>query len=336
MLASFESLLGRLVRNGTDSAKRTPVVDGDKTPTSIRLKPQTKHFIDHQAEALGTSTQAVINMILDGVAQASTDSTAGTLRTIRERFFFLFQAHKLDLPGIVSVMKPYGFRLSDLDNASRLLDLIDQASIQHVAQTFFVEPDWVSGVSSWPVRTERIETRWYKNVHSVAKRLISYHEQGLQPHVMFIRRERADFAAARLDNDKTDAHHEPVGVVVRLQRTTSDGLAFEVYETWEFERWSYWRCREQLKLLIAFCDQARGLVTYAGYEVPEDKLDGLKSGRTLAAIALDRVGHVGWFPDDYASMRDKVTEEPTDWPTIRDEYVKGKYEDIITAAGTRR
>jgi hypothetical protein len=336
MLASFESLLGRLARKGTETAKRTSVAEAEKTPTSIRLKPQTKHFIDHQAEALGTSAQAVINMILDGVAETSMDSTAGALRTIRERFFFVFQAHKFDLPGIVSVMKPHGFRLSDLDNPSRLLDLIDQASIQHIAQTFFVQPEWVSGVSAWPVRTESIDTRWYKNVHSVAKRLMAYHQQGLKPHVMFLRRERANFVAARADNDKTDAHQEPVGVVVRLRRTTSDGLEFTVYETWEFERWSYWRCREQLKLLIAFCDQARDLVTSAGYELPEDKLDGLRTGRTLAAIALDRVGTVGWFPDDYASLREEVTQEAADWPAVKDAYIKGKYDDIIADARRNR
>lgn len=337
MLANFETLLGRLVRKGTESAKRSDLADGERTPTSIRLKPLTKHFIDHQAEALGTSAQAVINMILDGVAESSLDNTAGALRTIRERFFFVFQAHKLNLPQTVSVLKGHGFRLSDLDNSARLLDLIDQSAIHHIANTFFVRPEWVSGVSDWPVDVNGLDTRWYKNVHGVARRLMGFHQQGLRPHVMFIRRERADFSAAREDNDATEGLREPVGVVVRLERATADGVSFTVYETWEFERWSYWRCREQLKLLIAFCGQARGLVSFAGYELPQDKLDGLSRGRILPAVALDRVGSVAWFPEDYASMTGEVTQEVADWPGIARQYTDGRYDEIIEAAqGGRR
>lgn len=44
-------------------------------PTSIRLDPNTLDFLHSQAAALNTSLQAVISMILDGVAQA-TDSWA--------------------------------------------------------------------------------------------------------------------------------------------------------------------------------------------------------------------------------------------------------------------
>lgn len=40
-------------------------------PTSIRLDPNTLDFLHSQAAALNTSLQAVISMILDGVAQAT-------------------------------------------------------------------------------------------------------------------------------------------------------------------------------------------------------------------------------------------------------------------------
>jgi hypothetical protein len=40
-------------------------------PTSIRLDPNTLHFLHSQAEAMNTSLQAVIGIILDSVAQAT-------------------------------------------------------------------------------------------------------------------------------------------------------------------------------------------------------------------------------------------------------------------------
>ncbi|MDC6320670.1 hypothetical protein PP715_23995, partial [Ralstonia solanacearum] len=145
MKLSLQALLQHLVLKGADAVRSAPADPSTPAPTSIRLKPATKYFLDCQASALNTSIQSLIATILDGVAEMTVDNTSGTLRTIRERFFYLFQSHELDLPGIVSVMKAHGFTLSALDNSSRLLDLLDQKAIQHLAQTFFVRPEWISG-----------------------------------------------------------------------------------------------------------------------------------------------------------------------------------------------
>jgi hypothetical protein len=332
MIANLETLLGGLIRKGTDLAKATSVAEHDRAATSIRLKPRTKHFIEHQANALGTSTQSVINMILDGVAESTMDATSGVLKTMRERFFYLFSAHRLDMPSVISVMAGHGFKLSDLENSARLLDLLDRDAIHHLAETFFVRPSWVSGAHDSPVDTNASRVTWYKYVHAAGRRLIELHLTGMQPHVMFIRRKGADFERARQDDDHTDSLHEPVGVVLRLQRQTSDGAQFTVYETWAFERWNYWRCREQLKLLITFCDQAVNMISFNGYEIETEKLQALARGQILPVTALDRIGSVSWYPDDYASIRDKVTKELEDWPTIERTYREGKYNEIIDSA----
>lgn len=334
MKITLESLLKHLVNGGTRAARASmPESSAPSAPTSIRLKPVTKHFLDCQATALNTSVQSLISMILDGVAEMTLDNqTALMLQKINERFFTLFQAHEIDLPGIVSVMKEHGFTLSALGRPDRVLDLLDQESIQYLAKTFFVRPEWISGARDLVIGGG-VDVRWYKNVYGAGVKLLSYAKQGLKPHVMFIRRERADFAAAREDNDSGTSEREPIGIVVRLFRKTDDGVNFTVYEVWEFERWNYSPCREQIKLLIAFCGRAHGLITYDGYELPAEDIKSLVSGSVIPSIVLKISLPVTWYPDDYASIKDEVTKEMDEWPSIQKEYERGsRYEDLINEA----
>ena len=184
MKISLESLLQGLVNKGSAAVRSsTPKLNEPSAPTSIRLKPATKHFLDCQANALNTSVQSLISIILDGVAEMTVDNTSGTLRTIRERFFYLFQTHHLDLPSIVSVMKAHNYTLSSLDNPARLLDLLDNKSIQYLAKIFFVRPEWISGASDSVFKTG-VDVRWYKNVYFAGEKLLQYAKQGLKPHVL--------------------------------------------------------------------------------------------------------------------------------------------------------
>ena len=329
MKLSLEFLLQRLVGQGKEIARQTPVRTDEKTLVSVRLKPSTRHFVESQATALNTSSQALISMILDGVAESTTDDTAGRLRTIRERFFFLIQAHGLDLPGAVELMRNYGFTLSTLGSTDRLLDLLIKPAIEHLADVFSVRPEWLTASGEEAV-SAGLNGHWYKNVPGVAHRLIAFKQAGLRPTVMVIRRDRADFERACREDDNEKAL-EPVGVVVRLMRQTDGGTPFTTFELWEFERWNYWRCREQIKLLVAFCEQMN--IDVIGHELPSEALDALVRGRQLPTESLSRLGSVSWHPDDYASFRYKVTREADDWASVATAYRKSPLPKIAEEAG---
>jgi hypothetical protein len=298
---------------------------------SIRLRPATKQFLECQAEALNTSIQSLITMILDGVSETTLDSTKGDLRTIKERFFYLFQSHGLDLPSIVSVMKQHKITLSVLGDSTRLFDLIDQQLIQFLASTFHVNPKWISGADNSIIASSDV-VNWYKNVHGVGCRLLRNALNGLQPYVMFIRRSGANFKAAREDDDHGKAEREPIGIVVRLHHTTADGVKFETFEAYEFERWNYSRCREQLKLLVIFCEQASDFIRFNGYQMPEEEIKLLASHQAMPAVLMKRLGGVTWYPNDYASLKDKVTMEIDDWKWVKEQYRREGFDKLIDHA----
>lgn len=329
MTLSLEKLLQRLVGRGTQLAASTPVRDG-RTPTSIRLKPETKHFLEAQAQVLNTSVQSLIDAILDGVAQATTDDPTARLRSIRERFFLLMEAHGLDLPAAVELMAPHGFSLSALNSVDRLLDLMTPAAINYLAETFHVRSSWLRGEGGSAVRSGGY-VRWYKDVPSTAQRLIALVKAGNKPELMFIRRRGADFERAFEDNDSGNAHHEPVGVVMRMARETASGTRYTTYEVWQFERWNYGPCREQLKLLIAFCEQFRIFVV--GHELPEEVINQLVAGTQLPVSLLDRLGAMSWHPDDYAGFQFEITKERGEWLGVAEQYRKSSLPRMATEAG---
>lgn len=329
MKLSLEKLLHQLVGRGTQLAASTPVRDG-RTPTSIRLKPETRHFLEMQAQVLNTSVQSLIDVILDGVVEATTDTSSARLRSIRERFFHLMDAHRLDLPAAVELMMSYGFTLSALNSVDRLLDLMTPDAINHLAETFHVRKSWLRGQSDATIRAEGY-VRWYKDIPATAQRLVTLIKAGNKPELMFIRRRGADFERAFKDNDSGNARLEPVGVVMRMARETPSGTRFTTYEVWQFERWNYGPCRQQLKLLIAFCEQFRIFVV--GHELPEDSIKKLVGGAQLPASLLDSLGAISWHPDDYAGFRFEINHERTEWLDLAEQYRKSSLPSIAIEAG---
>jgi len=302
----------------------------DSKPTSIRLEPEVRKFIKAQADALGTSEQSVIGMILKGVVEMSMNQTTGSLRTIRERFLYLFQVHKIDLPSTAFLLREYGFTLSVLGDSDKLLDLITPNVINYVAQLFHVNPQWISGGIDSPIALG-VEVRWYKNVYRMASRLMEYVDKGLKPHVMFIQRHEAEFDKAFLDNDAGRVDEEPIGVIVRLTHEYPNEIYFKTYECWEFERWNYEPCRQQMKLLICFCDQAsrKHLISYGGYSLSTNAIRILTSQVGLPANVSKEIHQVTWHPEDYASIRFKVEQEKSEWPSVEKAYKNSTLDSLI-------
>jgi len=330
MKLALETLLHRLVGRGNQIARQTPVRTDERSPTSIRLKPATKHFLEAQATALNTSVQGVIDLILEGVMEATTDDPTARLRSIRERFFMLMQAHHLDLPAAAELMTPFGFTLSALSNTDRFLDLMTPAVIECLVDTFHVRSEWLRASSDQAVGAG-VDVRWYKNVFGMARQLIEHKKSGRRPELIIVRRRGADFERAFEDNDNGKATPEPIGAVLRLHRATPSGTSYLTFQLWEFQRWNYWRCREQLKLLIAFCEQMK--IPTIGHEVKEEVIRELLAGDRLPVALLDRLGASAWNPDDYASFRFEVRHERSEWASISKSYRESDLPNLATEAG---
>ena len=335
MTLSITQLLQALRLRGDTIARTAPVNPTPTTPLGIRLRPATRAYLAAQAEAFGIPLATLISTLLDGVVEASSDAPASAVRTVRERLLFLLDAHGLSYPAAAELLQPYGFTLSTFENPSRLAELLTTKAIEFVAHAFRVSKQWVAAASDDATSSDT-EVRWYLNEHAGPRRLLEYRELGRDPRVLFVRRQGAQFDQCYRDGYELDPE-EPIGVVIELTYKLDSGETFTYYEPWEFERWNYRKCRDDIKLLIAFVDQAagRGLMNPPfGVELPSADIDSLLNGRTIfASIWKGRTArYSAWHPAEYASMRGGVRQEQEEWLSVADAYRKLNLDDIMNAA----
>lgn len=340
MQLNFGQLVYNLFNLGVADLKRRPAEATEvSTPTSIRLSPKVRRFYEAQAEAMGgISFQAAITIALTGLAAISMagppyDDPGHALRTLRDRFFLIFKESKVDLVDIPSILHDFGFTLSALADPARLEDLLRPRLIDFIASEFGVNAEWMKGESG-TVAVSKLN--WYKAITAAILRLSAIAKTGATVTVYFVRRAGADFPAALASGDDHE-DREPVGVVIRVDRKALDDVAYTTFEKWEFERWNYWRTRQQYKLLMTFCDQAtrRHRFGCAGIELEPQVFDQLRDGKCLPATAMKHLSESRvWHPEDYASLRADpspwVTEEVDDFKkNVLPEYEKMNYDQYL-------
>jgi len=310
MSFSFQDIILRLVQRASDQIQDVAPDENNK-PTSIRLKPKTRQFIAAQAKALNTSINSVIETILDEVAESTMSPLTAQLRSMRERFFFLFREHGFGAPQIVSFMKPHGITASTLSSGEKLSDALVLPALRYLSQTFAVEMPWLTGTSEEaPIR----RMSWYKAVGPACGELLRQRKADLAPVVMFITQEGANLAEAKEHGDNVSP--VPVGIVVKQTRQ-ADGFRFETYELWSFEHWNYEYCRRDLKCISMFCEK-HGILTY-GYALRADALQRLINREVMPSTAL-RDARPSWNPEDYATDNPNIAKEVDEFPSVREYY----------------
>lgn len=210
-------------------------------------------------------------------------------------------------------MTKYGVSFSSFENQGKLLDLLTKEAVQHIAELFFCSPKWLMGASD-DHKNYSYTADWYKKVYPLAQKLLDYDRNRLRPEVLFICREKANFDKACLDDSREAM--EPIGIVIKLLRQTNEGKDFYVYQIGELQRWNYWRCREQIKLLIYFCMQTHGIISYSGYALPKEDINAIFYGRALAVDILKINQHIKWSPEKYVGISSDSLLEADEWKNI--------------------
>lgn len=309
MSITFEKILSFLTTKAANEVKDL-APDLENKPTSIRLKPKTRQFINAQAAALNTSANSIIETILDGVVESTTAPLNSQLRTMRERFFFLFEAHGLSIPQTVSLLQPFGCTTSTLNNPEKLHDLMILPTLNWMAQTFHVKAEWLSGTQNHPI-TDNVH--WYKSLRDAAIRLQELQANNLEPVVLFVTCEGSNFSEAKKRGDLME--QVPLGIVVKLRRKNPDGVDFASYEKWQFEWWNYEPCRVYAKALAMYCEH-KGIFTY-GYGIKPHELQKLLNNEVLPVTVLKHVQPT-WHPEDYVTDNTNIGKDVDELPTVRE------------------
>ena len=333
---TLQEILYRLVGAATDESLKQPVsTNPGRFPVVVR--PETRAFLEAQANYLGGSIAGVAGAILDGVAMSTQgrDGGAAALRGVAERFNVLIQEHLLSFPAAVEALADLGFTLADFASVDALQLKLSSPVIRGVADRFYVGYDWLAGKSDQVF--ESTPHCWYKAMETAADKLCDAKDQfeGVEL-ILFV---KADTDLAMI-NDEQDWKRLPHFIpVLRRNKALAGGEDLETYEVWDEGRWSYWRCRDHIKLVVYFAYHLGVLVS--GKRLTPQDYDLLLNGGALPATIVRRNAKViAWHPDDYVVPGSAVAKAPKEWTAIAEnpDYAAtfAYFEKLLQEKGGRR
>ncbi len=284
---SITELFRFLSARGSEKANQTPIEE-DNSPISIRLKPELKHFLRHQSESLDLPVQRVITLILEGVAQASSNGAHERSLLPVQLMRDTINAHSLSGVDVASFLP--SITLDCWGNDTLLQQQINNALIAKVSQIFYIREEWLKGDDEYLYN----KVRWYKNLTVIVDKALMNHDDRRFLRFIFIRPEGMKMDVQTNEDGAVDY----VGLVAEYEIIAHDGTRVTTYELYEQMDWNHWRSREHYKMAIAFCAISRGIVRYIGYELPRDSYDRLINNENFIASELARRKQCAWFPED--------------------------------------
>ncbi|HAD7894543.1 TPA_asm: hypothetical protein G1Z67_23090, partial [Salmonella enterica subsp. enterica serovar Typhi str. 404ty] len=138
MNATYNALIA-LMRSGEIPLETGASVSAPSAQFSVRIRPETRVFLDRCAEHLGISRAAMFGMCIDGIVAEARESIADRTSTLYERFCLLLDAHGLNVIEQAQLLASWGIRASVLASQDRTLDLLNKPLLQQLSTWFDVD-----------------------------------------------------------------------------------------------------------------------------------------------------------------------------------------------------
>lgn len=265
---------------------------------------------------------------------------AAPYKQIYDRLHQMLDWHGLDSLRAATLLAPYGFSPGVLASPSRTVEHLDEAALTFITSYFQVSREFVLG-RSWEPGVRAGD--WYKHPRRLCQRIAELHVSDQLGTVFFIARQSSKVLGDRRKRRFPPSLTEPdedLFVLLTLRRQV-DGHEFHSYEVWEAGRWSYEKCRLDLKAIALFCqrlNQKRNLFFFMGGALPDDQFEAVtQCRRHIAELVED--GYIGlspkWYPDDYVSDAPHLAKETNEMPRVLEWYERYELERVIEAVPAR-
>jgi hypothetical protein len=318
-IPTFRELLYSLASKGSDEVmmKASHSIVGGETRITVPIRAQTRLFYEAQAKHFNTSVAALTGATLDTVAAQELESRGSTHDLITSRFYLILREHDLSLPAAAEIFRDLKITAGDMSVPSLLLERLTVDNLDWIASHFHVNYDWLSGKSEL---MSGYSTQWYKQPVSAAKRLIELGRTHTSVNVNIVRVAGYDYNSDESKNDAdfgTSKRSTSFRPIISIERNAGPRETYRTYEAWEDGRWSYERCRENIKMLIFFGGKIReelGLrINVSGITVDADRF----SSNVLSATLFKSHPTFDWHPDDFVEPTSAVAKDSKEWLRIR-------------------
>jgi len=288
---SLFDILARLAQTAPTQSNPPDESEGRVTH-SIRFPADVRQWITMQSDHLGVSIQDFVSLTMKGVMLTTNSPQTDDFATMVMRFFLLFKAHDIATADIPSFLPENTLARSELRDANKIIDALNDDVIKHLATIFEIDGNWLKG------KTNRIyKTRtFYKSLSSVAQEMIRLKSKSQSNvYVWFLTRSGIglkELAAIRHE-ENSHRHYENVQVILKHDKTVN-GYEITTYQLWDNLSWDYWRSRYYAKALIYFCNAANFYVS--AYSLQENVLSDIIAGKEFLSDIRQKGQH--WTIDE--------------------------------------
>jgi hypothetical protein len=284
---------------------------------SVTVKPETRMFLETQSAILNNSIAGLAGSILDGVGLATANAgSQNPLQQILDRFHLILKEHGLSIPAAAEALSVLEFQLSDFETNSALLKRLDGVTLRRVAEIFFIRYPWLVGDDI--AVNQIVDHAWYKNVRDAASRLLTATRSATGTRLLIVTSEDADFDNKEDSDWDSATHFVPI---LKVEKRLPCGELFVTFQQWDSGRWSYWRSRHHLKLLIYFCtlltQAMHGKFSIDGVFVSKPDYKRLTDGRVMTCTAFNGSKRNVWYPEDFVDEDSSVAKDRDEWRTIK-------------------
>ncbi|MBK3802675.1 hypothetical protein GAY33_26295 [Azospirillum brasilense] len=303
--------LGSLLTTLADNATRrflsgSPTPDPGGAGATVRFPPELRGWLDEQARTLGVPLSTIVVMGMTGLMEASkveargvpdADGLAAEVELIAARFQRLLRVHEINVPTALELFADDGITAAVLADPHALANRLQQGMIDRLARDFAVSPRWLAAETDNP---GVVTGSWYKQLSTLFRHVDALARAGQDPEIILVHAQSADLEESRTIKNTRDWTYMTV-LVRRRIFADPDRQRLVTVEQWETEPWSYHPCREQLKAIMLWAEQARRprSIRLMGYALSDDIYDALRGRRVLPVDALRASQLRPWYPGDY-------------------------------------
>lgn len=290
------------------------------------------HSVEKKFNSLSEQMDLLVTLISNQLNSIQSEDSLNNegVQIVSSRFLSVFEEHGLNKPTTAELLKPYGISLGELYNPSLIVAKITNEVLDFVNGNFDVNKDWLLNDDD-TVLCNLSYHRWYKSPYRFLKRLLELEHLGKRYRVIFLRGSDSDFERAYRKGDNVDA--ERIGILIEIENNSLSGTSFYTYETWDFERWNYYKTRRYYKILVLFLDKVNRYKMsnrFIGRELNQQDLYELALGKVLPVSVLKKnsFGSV-WYPEDYVNDSYSQTREKDELHEIENLFKREKLYELL-------
>ncbi len=121
------------------------------TPLQVRYPQGVREVLGIMSEQLAISTADLTRILLEDALHNMFMPADNTTGNIISRIEYIMLSHDINAPLLATLLSPWNIRSTVIQDPARLADYLSADALEHLAECFNLNPDWLNGHENYPI-----------------------------------------------------------------------------------------------------------------------------------------------------------------------------------------